>query len=169
MTAKGGFRRLMEEDRDLDLSDMDSIPTPDMDIIEPSGDDEEEQNQEQNPSSSNFLNAPAIFNMRFAACVEAMDVNDFARSHILSLVKAVSLAIPEKSITDFQEWQDLEEKYGPIMANKKLLLSEEEYHDRFDAVALVAKAVGITGRRAQQGEPAKFLSFESVYPPKGEI
>jgi len=113
--------------------------------------------------ANNFLNAPPIINMRFQACVEAMDAMDFQRSHIASLLKAMDLIVPDRHLTEFRQWRAVEAAYGPLMG-KRLLLDEEEFHDRYDAIVEIAKEIGFAGRPAQQSEPAKFLSFESLYP-----
>lgn len=150
--------------KDDSLGDYE-IPDPDQDLEVEEKDAEYPESASATPSGS-FLNAPPIYNMRFQDCVESIAAEAFETSKIIALVEAVSLVIPERHLTEFREWQELEGTYGPIVG-KKLLLDKDEFLDRFRAVVRIAKEVGIAGRAAQQSEPARFLSFASLYPLEG--
>lgn len=140
----------------------DHIPDPDEDL--PEERPEEEEDDEQPTPSSNYVNAPPIYNDAFAVCVQAIRSGTWDSSKLIALAEAVSLVIPNKHLYDFPEWKRLDQRYGRLTVRQGTRIKEDEYLDRYHVILEIAKKVGIAGRPADQGEPARFLSFASLYP-----
>ena len=149
--------------------DEDDFPDPDK---EDDPEDRRESEKEDEPStpSSNYLNAPPIYNEAFMVCVQAIRLGTWDSAKLIALSEAVSLVIPNKHITEFPQWKRLDAKYGrPLTVKRGTKITEQEYLDRYHVIVEIAKEVRIAGRAAEQGESARFLSFASVYPLREDL
>ena len=82
---------------------------------------------------------------------------------ILDLAEALSDAI-EKDVVDHPEWKTLDRKFRLLPEGYGEPISKAHFMARLRTIRELGRKYNVMGRKASQGDPAKFLSFASLCP-----
>ncbi len=91
--------------------------------------------------------------------------SDWEPVAIINFAEAASNAI-EKDIIDHPEWMrmDRNRRYGPLPSDFGKELTAEHFLARYRLIRELLRKYNVVGRKAPQGDPARFLSFSSLVP-----
>lgn len=88
---------------------------------------------------------------------------DWEAAAILDLAEALSDAI-EKDVVDHPEWKTLDRKFRLLPEGYGEPISKAHFMARLRTIRELGRKYNVMGRKASQGDPAKFLSFASLCP-----
>jgi hypothetical protein len=91
--------------------------------------------------------------------------NDWEPVAIINFAEASSNAI-EKDIVDHPEWtrMDRDRRYGEVPLEYGKKMTPEHFLARYRLIRELLRKYNVVGRKAPQGDPARFLSFSSLVP-----
>ena len=98
--------------------------------------------------------------VRIHRCIQE---GDYEATAIINFAEAASNAI-EKDIIDHPEWKAMDRRFGRVPEEYGADLKAAHFLSRYRLIRDILRKYNVVGRKAQQGEPARFLSFASLIP-----
>jgi hypothetical protein len=133
---------------------------PDLDEVE----DEGEYGTTENAAPAQiWLEVTGPMNDALCRIHRCIQEGDYEATAIINFAEAASNAI-ERDIIDHPEWRSMDRHWGRVSEEYGDSLKAAHFLARYRLIRELLRKYNVVGRKAQSGEPARFLSFASLIP-----